>query len=237
MSTPSNEALKAANEIADKVELLLWRVISRTAKDEQYPQYWMSTIIDAHMLHEGKTAKEWFELWNMCLAAVMTASLQNTESTIKDRIPQDNPYWTPAYADVCTAVDREMRERKRAEAAEARVKELEDEYAEIVDALQCGTLPPAEHARHLHKCIAELESYKQRMELAVGVSETSISDELIRRKQAEALRWAGMQQGIVFNQEIILNNLAAAIERGEVNIENGRGQLPPAKQQETQNGH
>lgn len=54
----------------------------------------------------------------MQLAAISTATLQNTETTIKDRIPKDSPYWTVAYADVCTAIDREIRERNRANAAE-----------------------------------------------------------------------------------------------------------------------
>lgn len=53
----------------------------------------------------------------MQLAAIMTASMQNTESTVKDRIDRSNPYWTVAYQDVCTAVDREM--KLRAELAES----------------------------------------------------------------------------------------------------------------------
>lgn len=45
---------------------------------------------------------------NMQLAAISTATIQNTEATVKDRIGSDNPYWTVAYGDVCRAVDREM---------------------------------------------------------------------------------------------------------------------------------
>jgi hypothetical protein len=45
------------------------------------------------------------------LAAISTASVQNTETTVKDRIDRDNPYWTQAYGDVCAAVDREMKHR------------------------------------------------------------------------------------------------------------------------------
>lgn len=55
--------------------------------------------------------KELQELHNMQLAGISTASLQNTESTVKDRINRDNPYWTVAYGDVCVAVDREMKHR------------------------------------------------------------------------------------------------------------------------------
>jgi hypothetical protein len=51
----------------------------------------------------------------MQFAAVMTATLQNTDNTVKDRIPRENPYWTVAYSDVCVAIDREMKHRKTAE--------------------------------------------------------------------------------------------------------------------------
>ena len=69
------------------------------------------------------------ELHNIQLAAISTATVQNTVTSMTDRIDRANPYWTVAYGDVCTAIDREMRERKRAEAAEARVRELEAQYA------------------------------------------------------------------------------------------------------------
>lgn len=42
------------------------------------------------------------------LAAISTATLQNTVSARADRITPDNPYYTVAYGDVCRAVDREM---------------------------------------------------------------------------------------------------------------------------------
>ena len=54
------------------------------------------------------------ELHVMQLAAISTATVQNTEATLKDRIDKTSPYWTVAYMDTCVAVDREMRERKRA---------------------------------------------------------------------------------------------------------------------------
>lgn len=65
------------------------------------------------------------ELHNMQLAAIMTASIQNTEDTIKDRIGPGHDYATVAYSDVCQAVNREMRERTRAEKAEAEVEKLQ----------------------------------------------------------------------------------------------------------------
>lgn len=59
------------------------------------------------------------ELHTMQLAGIMTASIQNTESTVKDRIDRSNPYWTQAYEDVCVAIDREMKHRDEAKRLEA----------------------------------------------------------------------------------------------------------------------
>lgn len=59
-----------------------------------------------------KQIKESTELHNMQLVAVMTASMQNTRNSIKDRIGKANPYWSQAYADTCTAVDREIKLRE-----------------------------------------------------------------------------------------------------------------------------
>lgn len=58
------------------------------------------------------------EVHMMQLAGISTASIQNTETTVKDRIDRSSPYWSTAYADTCVAVDREMSQRRRAEAAE-----------------------------------------------------------------------------------------------------------------------
>lgn len=58
--------------------------------------------------------KQMEELHVMQLAAISTATVQNTETMVKDRIDKTSPYWTVAYMDTCVAVDREMRERNRA---------------------------------------------------------------------------------------------------------------------------
>jgi GTPase Era involved in 16S rRNA processing len=86
------------------------------------------------------------ELHNMQLAAISTASIQNTSETIADRINKDSPYWSWSYRDTCVAVDREMRERARAEAAEAACAEMREfiEYASGKYSLMLK--PRAEHA-------------------------------------------------------------------------------------------
>lgn len=70
------------------------------------------------------TDKEKDELHVMQLAAIMTASLQNTECSTKDRIHRSSPYWTQAYEDVCRAVDREMGHREEVEQLRNQVKRL-----------------------------------------------------------------------------------------------------------------
>lgn len=64
------------------------------------------------------------ETHTMQLAAISTASMQNTESTVKDRIGNDNPYWSVAYEDTCKAVDREMRHRDKAKELRYALREL-----------------------------------------------------------------------------------------------------------------
>jgi septal ring factor EnvC (AmiA/AmiB activator) len=55
------------------------------------------------------------ELRVMQLAAITTASLQNTEESLKERITSGNPYYSEAYAHACRAVDREMALRRELE--------------------------------------------------------------------------------------------------------------------------
>lgn len=62
------------------------------------------------------------ELHRIQIAAICSATLQNTDSSVKDRIKPDNLYWSVAYGDVCNAIDREIKERKRADELQ---KELE----------------------------------------------------------------------------------------------------------------
>ena len=60
----------------------------------------------------GQTIARLQELSSLQLAGISTASIQNTDATVKDRITRENPYWTQAYGDVCRAVDREMQQRQ-----------------------------------------------------------------------------------------------------------------------------
>lgn len=59
------------------------------------------------------------------LASISVAAMSNTRATAKfNRLERVNPYWTAAYQDVLDAVEREMKERERAESAEHRCLEL-----------------------------------------------------------------------------------------------------------------
>jgi len=81
-------------------------------------------ILFYQWLEVENTTKAEVELHIMQLAAVSTASAQNTHTSVKDRIDKNNPYWTQAYGDVCVAIDREIAWRERAECAEAALRPL-----------------------------------------------------------------------------------------------------------------
>lgn len=85
------------------------------------------------------------ELHQMQMAGIMTASFQNTPSTVKDRLDPSSPYWTQAYADVCAAVDREMALLARVEAAE---KER-DKNSEVIAATRAMSIDAFRRVRAL----------------------------------------------------------------------------------------
>ena len=64
---------------------------------------------------EVERLKEEIEVEIMRLVGCGVAANQNTETTIKDRITLDSPYFSASYASVCNAVDREiaLRQDKR----------------------------------------------------------------------------------------------------------------------------
>lgn len=75
-----------------------------------------------------RRAGEAEELHRMQLSAISVLALMNTrESAALHRIDNSNPCWTPSLQDVYDAVDREMTERERAEAASSRAAELRDD--------------------------------------------------------------------------------------------------------------
>ena len=45
------------------------------------------------------------EIMNHRFVAISVAAIQDTEEARKERITQDNIYWSPAYADMCRKVD------------------------------------------------------------------------------------------------------------------------------------
>lgn len=68
--------------------------------------------------------QEQLEIERMRLAACGVAAMQNTRSTIMDRIANDNPYYSASYSDVCRAVDREIALREKLELVESALSEL-----------------------------------------------------------------------------------------------------------------
>jgi regulator of replication initiation timing len=106
-------------------EELARKLQSKTDAEDMWSANWQQKVAtlakslsDAH-----KQIDEADELRVMQLAAISTASIQNTITAVSERIPRANDFWTGAYQDTCIAVDREMRERRRAEKAEAVIDE------------------------------------------------------------------------------------------------------------------
>jgi hypothetical protein len=118
---------------------------SATGRDAQWAHgvYFPDTDLCISEMGARSTGKpvwsgiEWIdseELHTMKLAAIMTASIQNTEESIKGRIGRDNPYWTVAYDDVCKAVDREMGLRREVEFLRLELKEARAEQVRLIKA-------------------------------------------------------------------------------------------------------
>ena len=83
------------------------------------------------LFKEAEEVEELKELHRMQLVACSTAALGNTEESKELRIGKENPYWTPAYQDVCGAVDREIQYRSAleeivVEAIRSGLKHIED---------------------------------------------------------------------------------------------------------------
>lgn len=95
------------------------------------------SIATAAVALVGDRDKE-IETLHLQAAACMTATIQNTRESAKERILRDHPYWTQAYADICRSVDREIEERERAEASEHNFA-IEHDLRTAAEA-ECGRL-------------------------------------------------------------------------------------------------
>lgn len=77
---------------------------------------------------------EQLETERMRLVACGVAAGQNTESSIKDRIQSDNPYYSGSYQSVCDAVDREIKLRDSSGLSE----KLKFDKQELENAVKCA---------------------------------------------------------------------------------------------------
>lgn len=62
------------------------------------------------------------ETRDMQLAGCSTAAIQNTPTSVRERIQPGHPYYSAAYGDVCRAVDREMQHRDTVQALQAQLE-------------------------------------------------------------------------------------------------------------------
>jgi hypothetical protein len=96
---------------------------------------------DREIEAKDKRIAELEELRIMQLAAISTASIQNTETTIKDRINADNPYCSTAYLDVCRVVDREMTHRERLSSLQALMEATTTHHNKDSQCMEVGCWP------------------------------------------------------------------------------------------------
>jgi len=113
--TPSGiELIKVPIRLGAKIQKIQHWIAEKTWSDEcwkaraekaesalAYANNHMKSIIQV-----GETRGNQRDAMIMCLAAISTAAMQDTEESCKDRITQDNPAWSPAYADMCRKVDQ-----------------------------------------------------------------------------------------------------------------------------------
>lgn len=119
------------NEVSMKEEIMQAVARGWCSKENEHKE--MDVILASAIA--GEVQKIYFEKNNMQLVAIMTATLQNTESTIKERLPKDHEYWTVAYGDVCRAIDREMELIKKCKNLDEVIGSLDVKNPDAVDAL------------------------------------------------------------------------------------------------------
>lgn len=71
------------------------------------------------------------ETERMRLAACGVAALGNTKESVKERINKENPYYSASYADVCRAVDAEIKLRDEVERLKAENEAQAKRIAEL----------------------------------------------------------------------------------------------------------
>jgi len=111
-----------ARELADKLHDYAHSYFIDTPDEEQEEKQ-IDSMVPLIERHTAAAVAEETEIKCMQLAACMTATLQNTENTVKDRIGPDSPYWCLAYSDVCRAIDREMELRAERDALKGELAE------------------------------------------------------------------------------------------------------------------
>jgi hypothetical protein len=123
--TELREAVNTYQKVQDELMELEQRYIAENQRLAETAQYWEKVAVEQASLTPDKTIrvvevshkglllendqlKSDLETERMRLAACGVAANQNTETTAKERIKPDNPYYSASYGDVCRAVDREM---------------------------------------------------------------------------------------------------------------------------------
>lgn len=117
------QGMFATHDVDGPVERALIYVWSSGAAEQ------LEAVVAEHVAAIIAAKDAELELQRMQMAGMMTVSMQNTETAIKDRITRDHPYWCQGYEDVCRAIDREMALRQELNAlTQAFQKECDHEW-------------------------------------------------------------------------------------------------------------
>ncbi len=158
------------------------------------------------------------EQHRMEMAAVMTATVQNTESSKADRIGRDNPYWTLAYDDVCRSVDREITLRNHRDNLQERLDETRAENVKLNDLIanRADRLEPTHgdfERENLRKEVKDLRTIYNR-EVAINATLQLKCDEFRKRADQayapiEPQNWSVAEREK--NQRVIISDLQARL--------------------------
>lgn len=110
---------------------------------EDYREAWLSATRRENVaLRQGEAQAEEIarlraelETRDMQLAGCSTAAIQNTPTSIHERIEPEHPYYSAAYGDVCRAVDREMKHRDTSQALQLALGDARSCVADLADKL------------------------------------------------------------------------------------------------------
>lgn len=147
----------------------------------------------------------------MRLAACGVAAMQNTVSTITERITPDNPYYSASYSDVCRAVDREMGHRAAKEKTERQLSDEKQKVANLEDYMLKGVAFRDELQGQLCKIKTVLSAYVPVGEWQNAIAALSSSAPCPHEEEAKWLR-RELSVAVASAKAMVSNEMVASLE-------------------------